>query len=380
MALGESPEDACLARPSGSAVLSHQDQRNPRLSLYLGSASAAHVEQPKRNLVTGDSNMAANISFFNGRKEFATALQPAWHDPDGSYVLDEIPDSETMINAAHLDWHVDLRPVCNQDGQIIEGYSTTVRTDTGTHLGIMSDSYRVVQNVEAFKFLDGLLQDGIMKYESAGALRDGRTVFALARMPSVDEIAEGDSLNRYVLWLNSHDATGSLFCIPTSVRVVCSNTAALAIRGQRGIRHIGDMDSKLKKAHELLSQADQQFTDYRDKAKLLATRRYSNEQANQYIDTLLPVPETEGRACTIRERKVEAIRTAFRSERNQLPSIRGTYWSLYNSVSEAVDHGKFYAFKGNGRTRSENRMQSVLMGPGADFKAKAFDLAVAMAT
>ena len=199
-------------------------------------------------------------------------------------------------------------------------------------------------------------------------------------MPSVDEIAKGDTLNRYVLWLNSHDATGALYAIPTSVRVVCANTAALAIRGQRGIRHIGDMDEKLKQAHKLLSQADEQFTDYRDKARLLASRRYTKDQANQYIDTLLPVPEAEGRACTIRERKVEAIRTAFRSERNQLPSIRSSWWSLLNSVTEAVDHGTFYSFRGNGRTRAENKMQSVLMGPGADFKAKAFDLALAMAT
>lgn len=33
-----------------------------------------------------------------------------------------------------------------------------------------------------------------------------------------------------------------------------------------------------------------------------------------------------------------------------------------------------------GRNRAENRMTSVLMGPGGDFKAKAFDLVVAMAS
>ena len=50
------------------------------------------------------------------------------------------------------------------------------------------------------------------------------------------------------------------------------------------------MDAKLKAAHKLLSQADEQFTDYRDKARLLASRRYTEQQANQYIDTLLPMP------------------------------------------------------------------------------------------
>jgi phage/plasmid-like protein (TIGR03299 family) len=133
----------------------------------------------------------------------------------------------------------------------------------------MSDSYRVVQNKDAFRCLDDLLKDGIMKSESAGALRGGRTVWVLARMQSVDTVAEGGELQRYILWLNSHDATGALFAIPTRVRVVCSNTAALAIRGKRRIRHIGDMDAKLKQAHKLLSKADEQFTDFRSKAQVL---------------------------------------------------------------------------------------------------------------
>ena len=36
--------------------------------------------------------------------------------------------------------HIDL------DGELIPGFSTTKRSDTGLHLGVVSDSYRVVQN------------------------------------------------------------------------------------------------------------------------------------------------------------------------------------------------------------------------------------------
>ncbi|WDI43716.1 DUF932 domain-containing protein [Bremerella sp. P1] len=321
--------------------------------------------------------MSAEISFIDGKAEAAFALKSCWWDVAGDYVLDHVPNSEEMIQAAHLDWDVELQPIYDHDGRHIPGHSTTIRSDTGLHLGVMSDSYRVVQNRDAFRFLDNLLKDGIMKYESAGALRGGRTVWVLARMPSVDTVAEGDELQRYILWLNSHDATGALFAIPTSVRVVCSNTAALAIRGQRGIRHIGDMDAKLKQAHKLLSKADEQFTDFSSKAQVLAKSRYSREQANEYVSTLVPQPENEGRSATIHDRKVEAIRTAFRSERNQLASIRGSFWSLFNSVSEAVDHGRFYTYKGN---KAESRMSSVLMGPGSDLKRRAFDLAYEMAT
>ena len=323
--------------------------------------------------------MPAQISFRNDKAEAAFALKPAWWDTANEYVLDHVPTSDEMIQAARLDWPVQSQPIYNEQGQVIEGFSTTVRMDTGDHLGVVSDSYRVVQNAEGFQFLDDLLQDGVMSYESAGALRGGRTVWALARMPSVDMIAEGDTVNRYCLWLNSHDGTGAIYAIPTSVRVVCANTAALAIRGQRGIRHIGDMNAKLKQAHYLLSQADHQFSGFRDRGQLLASRRYSRLDAKQFINTLIPESVETGRSLSIRERKVDEVRKTLRNERQNLPSIKGTWWSLYNAVSEAVDHGGFYSFRGSVRARAENRMTSILMGSGADFKRQAFNLAYDMA-
>lgn len=324
--------------------------------------------------------MPAEISFVNGKAEAAFALKPAWWDTANEYTLDHVPTSDDMIKAAHLDWEVQPQPIYNADGRIIDGFCTTVRMDTGAHLGVVSDSYRVVQNAEGFAFHDNLLKDGVMRYESAGALRGGRSVWALARMPSVDTIAEGDDVRRYCLWLNSHDGTGAIYCLPTSVRVVCANTAALAIRGQRGIRHTGDVAAKMQQVHDLLSQADRRFTDFRDDARVLATRRYSRDDAKQYVETLLPEPEEAGRSLSIRERKVGEIRKTLVNDRQTIPSIKGTWWSLYNAVSEAVDHGRFYGWRGQGRHRAESRMTSVLLGSAAEFKRAAFDLAVDMAT
>ena len=99
-----------------------------------------------------------------------------------------------------------------------------------------------------------------------------------------------------------------------------------------------------------------------------------------YSTTLVAEPEEPGRSLSIRERKVGEIRRTLVNERQTIPSIRGTWWSLYNAVSEAVDHGRFYGWRGQGRQRAENRMTSVLMGAAADFKQQAFDLALVMAS
>jgi hypothetical protein len=74
------------------------------------------------------------------------------------------------------------------------------------------------------------------------------------------------------------------------------------------------------------------------------------------------------------------VRANFRNSRQSIPSIKGTWWSLFNAVTEAVDH------EPAGRRRKpldlEHREQAMLSkvdGNGADFKAKAFSLALEMA-
>lgn len=326
--------------------------------------------------------MAHEISNINGRDEAFYALTPAWHGL--GTVLDHAPTSEAAMEAAGLNWAVEKREIQTVDGLAIKGHMATVRTDCNGILGVVGDGYEVIQNHEAFGFLDSLLQDGVMKYESAGALRGGRIIWALARMPSVDTIAEGDNVNRYILFSAAHDGSGAIHAIPTGVRVVCANTHRIAVQGLTGIRHTASARSRLEIAKRYLSQFDEKFTLYRDHARKLAGLKYGSDAAKQYIETLFPQPEkSEGRAVTIRENKVQLVRDALRSERQTIPSIRGTWWSLVNAVTESVDHAPEKSQPRNEAHRIERREKkflSLVDGPGADFKTKAFELALSMAS
>jgi phage/plasmid-like protein (TIGR03299 family) len=319
--------------------------------------------------------MAHEISVVNGRAEAFYALKPAWHGL--GTVLDFAPDSATAMESAHLNWNVRLDKLRTVEGVDVPEHFATVREDTADVLGVVSRKYAVVQNRDAFDFLDGLLQDGVLKYESAGALKGGRTVWALARMPGFDTIADGDDSARYVLFTTSHDGTGAIHAIPTAVRVVCNNTLRIATAGLKGIRHTGDVDAKLRYARQYLSQFDKAFTLYRDNARLLASRELAADKAKDYIAKLFPeVPEL-GRARTIRENAVNQIRRNYRAPRQQLDSIKDTWWSLYNSVSEYIDHQSNWR-GATAHDRAENRMISNMDGTGADFKSEAFDVALAM--
>lgn len=311
----------------------------------------------------------------NGTSEAFFALQPAWHGL--GTVLDHAPDSRTAITAAHLDWRVSRVPLKTDEGTEVPEHFATVRRDTGDILGVVGSKYKVVQNAEAFDFLDGLLQDGVIKYESAGALRGGRVVWILARMPSVDGIVAGDNVLRYVLFSTSHDGTGSIHAIPTATRVVCANTLRIATAKDIGFRHTANVKTKLEVARKYLSQFDEKFTLFRDHARVLASTAWTPETAKEYIQRLFPEIENPGKGRTIRENRVAEVRAALRNARNNLPGIKGSWWSLFNAVTETVDHSERRSMEK--LSARENRMLSTIDGVKADFKERAFANALELA-
>lgn len=309
--------------------------------------------------------------------------KPAWHglgtifDENGT----QAPDSPTAIQESHLGWTVGKEPLrLAQDGTAVDGFFALVRQDTRATLNVVGNEYVPLQNCEAFAFLDSLLQDGIMRYESAFALQGGKKVCLLARMPSIDYVTAEDAIKRYILFCTSHGG-GAITATPTAVRVVCANTLRIALQCSTqtlSIRHSGNLQAKLNSARNYLSQCDKAFTKYREDAQVLL-KGYTPSQATAYIDALYPAPTTDSaRALTTHTNKLDELKRFFASQANTLATVKGTWWSLFNAVTESVDHGKPARQASDMRARAENRFLSVTAGDGADFKASAFDMALAM--
>ena len=175
--------------------------------------------------------------------------------------LEEAPTSKEAIIQAGLDWEVDQRPIYDAFGKEIPRYRANTRSTDNSILGIVTDKYQVVQNAEAFEFTDSLIDEGVT-YETAGSLRDGKTIWLLAKMPQ-QKILD-DEFDPYVCFTNTHDGTGSIKAFMTPIRVVCYNTLNLAISQAKrawSTKHMGDMKSKLEEARETLGFAN----DYMEK-------------------------------------------------------------------------------------------------------------------
>lgn len=313
------------------------------------------------------------------------AKDPAWHGL--GTVIPDAQNSEITMEKSHLGWLVGKKAMVLKDGgEDVEKFFALVREDNRKTLAVVGSDYVPLQNHEAFKFLDELMKDGIIKYESAFALKGGKHVCLTARMPSVDTVVPGDDSLRYIFFSNTHGG-GGIDITPTSVRVVCANTKRMALEEGRKrkttftIRHSGNMTAKLNEAHRFMSQFDKMFTDFREGAKALLVG-FNKTQQDAYLDTLFGQVDKDAtdRVKANHQAKIDNVAKALLSPAQQITGVKGTWWSLFNAVTEAVDHAEKLRKVSDMTARRENRYLDIISGPGATFKDLAFDTALAMAS
>lgn len=204
--------------------------------------------------------MAHDIEIRNGEASFVeNGLKArAWHRL--GTVFDRPLTVKEALNYSHADYRVALQPLavitpdiqCEMNtgsvmalqlsNAIFPKMKATIRLDTHEALGIVSENYGIVQNEDAFKFIDMLItgkltdQEHTPVIETAGVLDKGKRVFVTAKFP--DEIIldnKGDDrVEMYMVFTTSHDGLGAVKCMVTPIRVVCNNTLNFAMKYNAG--------------------------------------------------------------------------------------------------------------------------------------------------
>ena len=314
----------------------------------------------------------------DGFAEAAYSLQPAWHGL--GQVFDHPMTTLEALTGAGLDWRVVQEELYRRwmgEYNEVPGYRLNLRQDTGMILGMVTDQYKVVQNVEAFEFLDALVENHEMLYESAFSLYGGRKVVVLARMPGAAEVVPGDHVLPYVLMSLSHDGSEAIRFGGVATRVVCANTYAIA-NEERGVknmtvRHTGDIKEKLAQARNVLGLMSRQFAQYTEISQQLAQRQLTTQEWREYLDIMCPALDprdpdyTERRAEQLAETRLSII-SAYLNERQA--TAPKTLWAAYNAVAEHVDH---LPRRGATRERrAEARFNVTMWGVGMSQKERAF--------
>lgn len=301
-----------------------------------------------------------------------------WHGL--GVVLDEYPKSiDEALDRAGLGWKVTPGDVLvvkapewtddfatTHPAELIpaHGFTANVREDTGEVLGIVSDEYEVVDNGEAFRFLDALIGSEL-HFETAGSLWGGRRVWVLARLPEYVELG-GDLSASYIYVANSHDGLMAVTAAVTPIRIVCANTLGAALRqaehganAQRTFRfrHTGNLQAKFAEARQVLGMTinyEKQFKELADRLALDPIRERTLER--NVLRHLWVIDESMGRrARANRERTIENVLAIFRGRGaagDTTGNSPGTKWTAFNAIAEHLDYGRRYTTRTNQVQRS----------------------------
>jgi phage/plasmid-like protein (TIGR03299 family) len=280
---------------------------------------------------------------------FSVRVTP-WHGLGA--VLEHPPASVgEAIDASGLNWNVAKESIAIHRGGIppdwarpaseaIPGYYATVRQDTQDVLGIVGERYRIVQNDEAFAFVDQLLGSSI-HFETAGSLHGGRRVWMLATLPEHVEVG-GDPVRPYLLLMNSHDGSTAVVAATTPVRVVCQNTLNWGLQNARqkfSIRHTEAVTQRVHEARRVLDLSINYYEQFKRFGDELASQRCTERQLRSVLDELYPAgtgDSMSGRTRRSRQQTKDRIAELFLRGETQ-GNAPGSKWSAVNAIVEYGD-------------------------------------------
>lgn len=309
----------------------------------------------------------------NGEASMAYVGETPWHKLGKRVPADVSP--QQMLKAANLDWTVEKRQLFfkSDSGPVLTNSHALVRSTDEKVLTVISDKWNPVQNIEAFEFFNDFVVAGDMAMHTAGSLRNGKMVWAMAEIKESFELFGGDKVEGYLLFSNPHEFGRSIDIRFTPVRVVCNNTLTMALGSGHKfavkVNHRAKFDGDMVK--ETLGVAKDQLQRYKEQAQFLGQKKYNKETIVEYFNRVFPSMSKDD------EKLSNTLEPISRQAQDALAVVHtqpgahfaeGSWWQAFNAVTYLTDHKL-------GRSQ-DSRLNSAWYGVNRVKKEKALTLAL----
>jgi phage/plasmid-like protein (TIGR03299 family) len=321
--------------------------------------------------------MAHNLEFNEqGEACIAYVGDAPWHKLGKKVLGDLTPDQ--FMKEAQLDWEVRKVPLYADIGgdQVRSGAEALVRSTDNKILDVVTDNWNPCQNKDAFEFFNDFISAGEMSMDTAGALDEGRLVWALAKTNDSFELFGGDRVESYLLFSNPHKFGKAIDVRMTGIRVVCNNTLTLALseasKQMVKISHRRQFDADEVKL--ALGIAAEKLSKYKEMAEFLGSKKFTGETAVEYFNRVFPkVSDRKNQAANNNEVHSKAAKIALSIVETQPGAeyAAGSFWTLFNAATHTTTHLL-------GRS-DETRLQSSWFGVNQNKNVQALNIAAEMA-
>ena len=298
--------------------------------------------------------------------------QEPWHHL-GNKLTPKAP-IELWQRQAGMDWTIKEAPVLfnvAEDGGLhVKAHSESrvlYRSDSQMALSVVGSRYQVVQPSEVLEFYRDLVSVGGFELETAGVLKGGKKLWALAKTGQETTLKGNDKIKAYLLLATSCDGTLATTAQFTSVRVVCNNTLQIAVSDANGsvrVPHSTQFDPAVVK--QQLGLGLTAWDKFIGDIKLMSERKLNKFEAMNYLVKVLGDPDVP-LIDQPNQKALQAVHALFQGQGmgSELQAANGTVWGLLNACTEFVDKHR--------RARNQDyRLDSAWWGQGAAIKEKAF--------
>jgi phage/plasmid-like protein (TIGR03299 family) len=260
----------------------------------------------------------------------------------------------------------------NQKGDTsgILNHYAVCRTPDDAFLGLVGPDYVPLQNKEALEWFQPFLNANEATLETAGSLKGGRHVWALAKIRDGNmEVGKQDPVAHYILLSNSHDGSVAVRVGFTPIRVVCNNTLTLAHNSEASkllrVRHTLNIHYNLELVREIMNVARQEFSATVEQYRRLQKHGIDSKELGKYVRLVFSLPDKEGGKELMRD-----MVYLFENGRGSREAGR-TYWGAYNAVTEYLNYFR-------GKTQ-DNTLSSLWFGTATHINRQALNVALKMA-
>ena len=343
--------------------------------------------------------------------------QTPWHGL-GNQLTPNQP-IEVWAKQAGMDWRIESSNVSymaenhKQQNLILPYQEQRVlyRSDTHEPLSVVSQRFQEVQPKEILEFYRDLTEQSGFELETAGVLKGGKKFWALAKTGQTSALKGKDVSNGYILLATACDGTLATTAQFTSIRVVCNNTLAIALKAQNAgsnntgvvkVPHSTRFDAE--KVKHQLGISVRAWDEHMYEMKQLSQRKVTQQEAAAYFDAVfnnsnlsvadqedsiiqyyrnaalpkptIPVTPSINKSDNKTEpngRAMSKVMTMFNGHGRgaELSSAKDTAYGLLCAITEFTDHER--------RAMStDHRLDSAWFGAGAALKQRGLEQALRM--
>ncbi len=264
------------------------------------------------------------------------------HTGFGEKIIDAKSYDDVLVQAG-LNWTVSAHPVYTEvNGKQIEvpGSNIIVREADEKPLGIVSDKYKIVNNADAFAFTESIYNSKEIEFIRGGSYRGGSSTWLEAKITGKYSIL-GDDVECYLIFMNSHDGTGSVKCMIVPERIACSNALNIPLRDpSRHWRcvHSGDPMKKIDEARQILLAGSSYMEALNRECEVLQSIKISSSQVTQFINRLFPInDDMSDKQKENQERRRKQLLAVY-LDKADLFEFGSTGYKFISAVADYADH------------------------------------------